>query len=269
VIRPQSAAPPIVALEAADSLPFPAHPAQSRPNQHEGGFSMETVVISRAWIKLVLAVIGACGMVWVAQALAQPAGQASAPAASCCVATVDVVRVFNECAQIQDLNQMMKEDTDELAKEAAQRRKVIEDKQIEIGAFKPGTTDFDLRRKDLVRMNIEANVWLKVTEQSMEQDKFDWTRIIYEQTMRAAAEIAREKGFQLVLQSTEFKPQEIEQSIATLRRVIQDRAVLYRAADIDLTDAIIRRLDRDYHAAGGKKQLRKAAPSTGVPRPQP
>ena len=49
--------------------------------------------------------------------------------------------------------------------------------------------------KDLVRLNIDANVWLKVTEQQVDQEKFDWTRIIYEQAVQVASDIAKERGY--------------------------------------------------------------------------
>jgi Skp family chaperone for outer membrane proteins len=220
---------------------------------------------NRGWVVVLIG--GTLGLaLWVGQSMGQPAS--SAPAADAGrVAVVDVVRIFNECAQIKDLNDKMKQDSDDFTKEANQRRKVIEDKQIALGAFTPGTSDYESRRKELIRLNIEANVWLKVTEQGLDQEKFDWTRIIYQQTVAAAGEVARERGIELVLQSSEFRPLEIEQSIQALRRVIQDRPVLYSAAQADITDAVIRRLDRNYQAAGGKKQLSPTL--VPLPKPQP
>lgn len=181
------------------------------------------------------------------------------------VAVVDLVRIFNECAQIQDLNQMMKDQTDEFAKEASQRRKVIEDKQTELSAFRPGSDDFSLRRKDLVRLNIDANVWLKVTEQTMDQDKFDWTRIIYENVLKIVRQISSERGFDVVLNRSDFKPDEIEPTVQNLRRLIQDRTVVHNVPEIDITDLVIRRIDADYKAAGGKKQLSISRGAGGQP----
>lgn len=171
------------------------------------------------------------------------------------VAVLDLVRIFNECAQIQDLNEMMKQQTEEAAKEAQQRRRVIEDKQSELSAFRPGTQDFVDRRKDLARLNIDANVWFKVTEQVMDQDKFDWTRVIYENVMKSTGEIARQRGFDVVLLRNEFKPDDIEQSVPALRRAIQERSVVWNVPEIDITDLVIRKLDQDYKAAGGAKTL--------------
>ncbi|HKQ48644.1 MAG TPA: OmpH family outer membrane protein [Phycisphaerae bacterium] len=191
---------------------------------------------------------------------AQPGSQppaAKSPSADCChnVAVLDLVRIFNECAQITDLNQLIREKSEAFAKEAAQRKKVIEDKQMELQAFKTGSPDWEARRKDLVRLNIDANVWLKVTEQQVDQEKFDWTRIIYEQAVKVASDHAKERGYDAVLQKTEFKPLEIEPTVQNLRRVIQERAVVYNASDIDITELVIRKMDAEYKAAGGKKVL--------------
>lgn len=196
-----------------------------------------------------------------AQTTTQPAAGSAAPS-NCChlVAVLDLVRIFNECMQIQDLNQMIREKNDDFAKEATQRKKVIEDKQMELQAFKVGSPDWEARRKDLVRLNIEANVWLKVTEQQVEQEKFDWTRVIYEKAAQVSSDIAKERGYDVVLQKTDFKPDDIEPTVQNLRRVIQDRTVIYNVADIDITELVIRRMDSDYKAAGGKKVLGSPGP---------
>lgn len=215
------------------------------------------------------AILGLLFSMTVAIAQTSPSGDApatSSPPGAHPIAVVDLVRIFNECAQIQDLNQLMKEQTDEFAKEAAQRRKVIEDKQTELGAFRPGSDDFAIRRKDLVRLNIDANVWLKVSEQAMDQDKFDWTRIIYENVVKTVEDISKERGYDVVLNRSEFRPDEIEQSVQTLRRLIQDRTVVHSAPEIDITDMVIRKLDATYKAAGGKKQL-SLSQTAGIKNP--
>jgi len=171
------------------------------------------------------------------------------------VAVLDLIRVFNECAQINDLNEMIRRKTEEITKEANQRREVIENKRIELTAFQPGKPDYEARRKDLTRLNIDANVWLKMAEEEIESERFHWTRIIYEQAERAAAKTAKERGYDAVLQRTEFKPFEIEQSVPALRRMIQERFVVYSVPEIDITDLVIRQLDAMYKAGDGKQRL--------------
>jgi Skp family chaperone for outer membrane proteins len=176
---------------------------------------------------------------------------------------LDLVRIFNECRQIKDLNDMIRQKTDEITKEAEQRRQVIESKQFQLReAFQPGTPDYEVRRKELMRLNIEANVWFKMEEEDIERQRFYWTRVIYQQSVDAAAQVAEDRGFEVVIQRTEFRPFEIEQSVQTLRRLIQERAVVYSVPEIGITDEVIRRLDAGYAATGGKKQLGTATPPT-------
>ena len=202
------------------------------------------------------------GTLMVAQSLGQSEPPGSTSTARPHTAVIDLIRVFNECAQITDLNELIRQKEAELQTEAEQRRKVIENKQVELSAFRVGTADFEARRKDLVRLNIEANVWLKTSEQDLEREKFEWTRVIYENTIKATGKISQEMGFDLVLQSKPFKPANIEQSIGGIQRMIKGRSVVFSVPEIDITDRTIRSLDAQYKAAGGKRQLTPTARST-------
>ncbi len=196
---------------------------------------------------------------------AQPSG-AGSPAATSSgarIAVVDFVRIFDECAQIKDLNDLIRVKQQALKTEAEQRRDVIESKQLELTtALRPGSLDYETRRKDLMRLRMEANVWLQMSEQDLDKQKFDWTRIIYENALKAAADVAKENGFDVILQKKEFDPNNIEPTVANIRRIIQDRAVVYSAPEVDVTTSVIRRLDASYKAAGGKAQL---SPAAGTP----
>ncbi len=215
-----------------------------------------------------LLIIGALtgGSLMGAQSLGQAESPGSAGTLRPRTAVIDLVRVFNECAQITDLNELIRRKEAELQTEAEQRRKVIELKQVELSAFRVGTADFEARRKDLDRLNIEANVWLKISELDLEREKFEWTRVIYEHTIKATAKISQEMDFDLVLQSKPFKPENIEQSIGGIQRMIKSRSVVFSVPEIDITDRTIRSLDAQYKAAGGRQQLTPTARST-VPGP--
>ena len=221
---------------------------------------------------LVVALLGfvAAIGVGVTQSAGQPglAAGAAPPAAatgSRPIAVLDLVRVFNECAQIKDLNEMIRQRTDEVTKEANQRKEVIDNKNRELEAFQAGKPDYENRRKDLMRLNVEANVWFKMQEEELEREKFEWTRTIYERSIVVAGEIAKEQGYDAVLQRVDFKPTEIEQTVQTLRRVLQDRIVIYNVPEIEITDVVVRRLDAQYNAAGGRKQLGSSQPPATRP----
>ena len=184
-----------------------------------------------------------------------PSGAAPSSAAAASIGVIDLVRIFNECVQITDLNDIMKQQADEIREEGKQRSTVIENKQISLSAFQVGSPDYEARRRELMQLKTEFNVWVQVAEQNMEQQKFDWTRVIYEKGVAAAAAIAKERGFTVVLQRYDFKPLEGERTVQALRRQIQDRSVVWNISEIDVTEQVIKRLDLEYRDAGGKKQL--------------
>lgn len=216
---------------------------------------------------LALLAVGAALALGVARSGGQttPPAAGATPTGACKTGVVDLVRIFNETAQILDLNDLINQKKEEYAKEGKQRQKVIEDKQMELTAFKPGTPDYETRRKNLVRLSMEANVWLKVAEQEMEQQRFDWTKVVYEKGAQTACDIAKERGFELVVQKTEWKPFEIEQNLQTLRRVIQDRTVICYSPECDVTDQVIQRMNAAYKAAGGKTTLTAGSAPTAPP----
>lgn len=216
-------------------------------------------------ILIALAPVVICA-VGIAQGQGQPASSVP-PAASGGPATragvIDLIRIFNECQQILDLNDQIKKKTDDYAKEAAERRRRIEDKQTALNAFKPGTPDYEARRTELVRANIDANVWLKVAEQEIEQDRYTWTIKVYEKACEMAAAVARERGMDLVLQRTAFRPDEIqEQSVQAIRRIIQDRVVVYNSEELDITDAVIAKMNAEYRNDPARPKLGSATGPT-------
>lgn len=242
---------------ACENLNFSKVGGQCTLSNFEVSLNQEVQLVKSQMRYIGAVVIGALATWGVSQSVAQPGGKAP-PAAPAKinpgqkVAVIDLFRIFNECAQIQYLNEEIKKKTEDYSKEAAERRKRIEDKQQQLNAFQPGTRDFEDRRRELIRSNIEANVWLKVSEQEIEQDRFMWTVKIYKQACDIAAEIAKEHGIDLVVQRSEFKPDDIEQTLAAVRRLIQERNVVYNAAQMDITDPVIRRMDQDYRATQSK-----------------
>lgn len=194
-----------------------------------------------------IAAMACCGAIcaFATYSVAQPGASTSSNTR---VAVLNLHRIFDETKQIMDLNQQIKQKETDFRAEAQRRKDVIETKQTELVAFRQGTPDYETRRKDLVRLNIESNVWLQTTEAELEQMKFDWTRHIYEKSLDASRQVAAERGYDAVLQSKEYKSEMIDPNVQAIRRVIQERDVLYFRSEIDITDEVIRRMDQAYQA---------------------
>lgn len=172
------------------------------------------------------------------------------------VAVVDIVRIFDECDQIKDLNVVLRDAKESVEKEAEARKKVLSQKEVELAAFSPDSPDYAPRRDEFARLNIEANVWLQVKRAQMAREHFNWTRIVYEDLNRAVAQVGRERGFLVVLQKREFRPDLVEEgNVENLRQMIHARAVIYLDDSLDITDAVLKKMNTDYRQRGGKNRL--------------
>lgn len=167
------------------------------------------------------------------------------------IAVLDIVRVFEECLRIKDLNDEMRKAMEDYRTEVNQRRQATADLKLRLGAFRPGTEEYEKQRREYVRMNIENRSWAEETEADLERRRFDWTRVIYDQTIEAAEHIARQHGYDVVMLRSEFKPDDMaEQSVQALRLAIQQRSVVFNVPEIDITDDVLERMDSQYRAAG-------------------
>lgn len=164
-------------------------------------------------------------------------------------AVVNLYRIFDETRQIADLNEKIRSQETEFRAEAERRQKVIEEKQTTLAnAFRPGTPDHETRRKELVRLNIEFNVWGQTTESDIERTKYEWTKLIYEESLKIVDQIANERGYDVVLQNKQYSPMLVDPNVTAMRRVIQDRTVVFYRNDVDITDEVIRRMNDAYQA---------------------
>lgn len=165
-------------------------------------------------------------------------------------AVVDLVRIFEECSQIKDLESQMRISREDFMREGDRRQKAIEAKDQELKAFKPDSDDYRKRRDELMRMRIEATVWAQVTEAGQEQKMFDWTALVYKKAVAATNGVATSLGYDLVLQRRVFEPTKMpEASVQALRRAIQGQSVVFNVPQVDLTNLVLARMNADHQAA--------------------
>jgi len=186
------------------------------------------------------------------------------------VGVVDVIRVFDECDQIKDLNQILREANETFQKEAEARKKVLAQKETELAAFAPDSPDYPPRRREFTRLSIEYNVWLQQTRGELARDHFNWTRIVYEECCKAVADIARERSMSVVLQKRPFKPEAIEdEDPDKVRQMIHGRNVVWNEDALDITDAVITRMNSRYREHGGRAKIKTLSPAAPVSATRP
>ncbi|NOX59668.1 MAG: OmpH family outer membrane protein [Planctomycetes bacterium] len=169
------------------------------------------------------------------------------------IAVIDVARVFEEYGMTQDLESMFNARRRELADEAKERRTAIEQMRRGLAAFDPSSSDFAVREKDLIRAEVDFQVWSTYSEQKLKMSHKRWLLSIYRNTQAMVQRLATERSYDLVLtydRLTADAPDSV-----TLRQQILLQKVIYHHSRIDITTEVLNRLNTEYKSTGGIRSL--------------
>jgi len=165
------------------------------------------------------------------------------------IAVVDVSKVFNEYQQTKDLNSQFDQRRKEIEAEAEKRREAINQKKLELDAFPPDSPDYLARHKELLRLQIELDVYLRVVEADLRRERKVWMEQTYKQITEAVARLAKQRGYALVLTYEELDTDVADEG--ALRQQIMLRKVIYADPRVDLTQPVLEELNRQYKRKGG------------------
>lgn len=169
------------------------------------------------------------------------------------IAVIDVAQVFESYDMTRDLEAMFNAKRRELSEEAEQRRSSIEQMRRGLAAFDPASTDYITREKDLIRAEVDFQVWSTHSEQRLKENHKRWLLAIYRNTQETVRRLAGERNIDLVLtydRLTEDAPDSV-----TLRQQILLQKVIYHHSRIDITSEVLNRLNNEYKSTGGIRSL--------------
>lgn len=169
------------------------------------------------------------------------------------IAVIDVAQVFESYDMTRDLESMFNAKRRELAEEAERRRSSIEQIRRGLAAFDPASADFITREKDLIRAEVDFQVWSTHSEQRLKSNHKRWLLAIYRNTQQTVTRLASEGNIDLVLtydRLTEDAPDSV-----TLRQQILLQKVIYHHSRIDITSEVLNRLNNEYKSSGGIRSL--------------
>lgn len=191
-------------------------------------------------------VAGVAGALALVAAARLASGAGAGAASECCTAAVDVVRVFNEYQRQRDLTEEMRRHQDRLEKENQRRRDQIDSLQATIDAMHPDDPTYAEKMRQLLQQQIDYKNWFDVNQAAMAREVGIWTTRIYREITASVAEIAKSQGIALVLYKDQFEPAGLDPEV--IREQIRSRKVLFAADTIDLTQAVLDRLNAQYRA---------------------
>lgn len=155
-------------------------------------------------------------------------------------------------AQFDDLRRRLNEERD------AKRQRIDRAQRALQEEIKPGTEEYDRRRREIAMLEAELQWFLESEGQKVEQGLSSSLRSIFDDIQAVVREIALEKGFDVVVAADRL-PADTPASPSQVRQHILLQKVLYWSPGVDLTDDVVARLNDRYKASGGSR------PTPGVP----
>jgi len=188
------------------------------------------------------------GLVTCAALLTAAVAQGPAAPANTRLAVCDIVLVFNNYQKSKDLTAELNESRSKLQAEKKQREEAIERLRLQLEALTVGQPEYEKRLGEMQKMVLELKVWEQYEETLLMRRHHRLTEEMYEELLTALGEVAHEQGYSVVLYTNRNRIE--SQNSAELARAIESRKVLYNDPSLDITDAVLARLNQKYRASG-------------------
>jgi len=164
------------------------------------------------------------------------------------VAVCDIEAIFRNYDRATELLDRLNEERVRIKNEYEQRGKAVQALELELGALKEGSEEYEGRLQEIQRLGIESNTYLQFSESLIRRKHHGLTEEMYREILAGIAQIAQEKGIDLILYRDEQVAQSSNDAMELLTQ-IRNRKVLYSREGLDITQVVLERLNQAYRAA--------------------
>jgi Skp family chaperone for outer membrane proteins len=152
--------------------------------------------------------------------------------------------VINNSDQQAAYTQTNQAKAEELRSEQQRRQQEIVTMQNAIDPLQPGSDAWRNKRNEIQQKSMELEVWARMQEQNNQLEQARQFATIYQTANEAAAAVAESAGYDVVLTTGEL-PDLMRLNIEGLRTVVQSRKVVYAADRVDITAAVLQRVNAE------------------------
>lgn len=164
------------------------------------------------------------------------------------VAVVDVPAASSRYARTADLEAQFEQQRIKFNEERSTRQQRIQRLEQSLQEeLKPGTPEFEGRRKDLAMQQAELQWFVESESQRIERALAESLRVIFSDILESIREVSDEQGIDIVLAADRL-PEEPAQNTSQVRQQIVLQKVLHWNPRVDLTEMVITRLNERYRA---------------------
>ncbi|BAM02875.1 OmpH family outer membrane protein [Phycisphaera mikurensis] len=177
------------------------------------------------------------------QPVVAQAGSSATPAAG--VGVVDLQAVLDGSDRFKQMQEARQARQQRFAEEMQRRQGEVKGVQNQLDALGPATPAWEAKRREVLEMAANLQAYEQISKQIEGTDQSREFLDLYERATAAVAAVAEDRGLDLVLESSDLP--EMEQLVRADRNqitaILQNRKVLYSSDKVDLTQAVLLRLN--------------------------
>jgi len=177
------------------------------------------------------------------------------------VAVVDVPAVSERYLGTKDLEAVFEEKRVKFNQDRdAMREKIEKTRHALQEELKPGTAEFEQRRRELALLEAELQWFNESQGQQIEAGLAASLHRIYNDIQAAVREVAEAKGIDIVLAADRLPPESPPNTQAARQQIMLQK-VIFWTPKVEITDAVIERLNERY------KKSQPAGQNGGAAKP--
>jgi Skp family chaperone for outer membrane proteins len=157
------------------------------------------------------------------------------------IGVVSVRKIFQECKRNVKYRQEITAERDKLEAELNKLSKEIDLDKAGIKTLKPGTSDYMTQMKQIFDKQGKLQSEQEYFKRQMEMREQDVIERLFKDVLQATGDVAKDKGFDLVLEKSEPELPAANSNELTL--TISTHKVLFSSGCEDITDAVMAKID--------------------------
>jgi outer membrane protein len=157
------------------------------------------------------------------------------------IGIVSVRKIFQDCKRNVKYRQELAEERDKMEMELEKLSKEIDLNKTNLRALKPGSSDYSALMKEIFEKQGRLQAQQEFYKRQMDIRENQVIESLFKDVIKAVGEIAKEKGFDLVLERSEPDMPAANSNELTL--TISTYKVLFDAGCEDITEAVLAKVD--------------------------
>jgi Skp family chaperone for outer membrane proteins len=164
------------------------------------------------------------------------------------VATANMQRIFNELQETKDLNAKWANEGNNFKAQDTEKKAKIRDLEAARDALKSDSPAYEQKNQEWMNAVIEYQAWAQTTNINRMRMQNLQTVQLFNKIQTAVAEVATQRGLDLVLaeQRAELPENAQNMKVEEVRALIASRNILYMNPNVDITADVIANLDAKY-----------------------